>query len=151
MLNNTSTPITHHITPLSGQKLTGYELPQLWIARAEEWENWMELTITLLFGEMILSVSWSELDLLWLSNKRELPSSVVDHTLRWTDSGVPQLDQLIGETLQGATLQSGNHAYLEEPLLTDLVLSFESGKELVIYNALDENGLMVREAAAVSA
>ncbi|WP_419904719.1 hypothetical protein [Kiloniella sp.] len=135
--------IQKHFTKLLGCEITGYELPQLWCEEDQEWSDWMDLPLYLTIGGSTLSISWKKFDELLIETGRVLPFSITGFPVRWLAEDVQLLEPLIGQKLKSVSLASdemtlGGH---QIEIWTRLILTMDNDQNLVIYNALDENGL----------
>lgn len=131
--------VHHQFSELIGKKIKAYELAQIWCEETASWSEWNDLPVFLSIGSRELSISWQKFDELAVEAGRVLPFSVCGSTLRWIDSGNIHLDAVIGHTIESVSLAQelifGGHA-----MWTRLLVHFEGGGSLEVFNALDENG-----------
>ncbi|TVV45496.1 hypothetical protein [Thalassolituus sp. C2-1] len=135
--------IRNQFSPLIGRKVRGYELAQLWCEDECGWDFWMDLPVFLSFDDATLSISWKNFDELAIAYDRCLPFSLEGSTVRWVCEGVSSLDSAIGKTLSFVSIGRGEMSIEEKEveIWTRLLIGFEGGNVLEIYNALDENGI----------
>ena len=127
---------------LLGQRITGYELAELWIESDQEWSLWKDLPVILTFESgASLSIWWRKFDDLGIEEGRVLPFSLSGATVRWVSEGSPELDKAVGYSVESVALAN------DEMIVTRVIeiwihlcLRLSNGGMLDIYNALDENG-----------
>lgn len=128
---------------LIGQRITGYELAELWSEPDQAWSPWRDLPVILTFesGDS-LSIWWSNFDELGLAGGRVLPFSLSGCTVRWVSEGSAELDQAVGLAIESVAL-ANDEMSMERTveIWIHLCLRLSSGGTLNIYNALDETGV----------
>lgn len=127
---------------LLGQRISGYELAELWSESDRRWSPWRDLPVVLTFESgASLSISWSKFDDLGIEKGRVLPFSLSGCTVRWVSEGTPDLDNGVGYAVESIALASGEMSTGRTvEIWTHLYLRLSNGGALDIYNALDENG-----------
>jgi len=128
---------------LIGKTITGYEFAEMWHEEDNEWSEWMDLPVFLRLGNEVISISWFKFDALAIETGRVLPFSLCGSTVRWTGEGHTFLDLSVGKTVSSVSIGRGQMtvADSEIEIWTRLLIGFECGQVLEIFNALDENGV----------
>lgn len=122
-----------------GATLTGYSTAEIFV---DGWEPWNDLPIRLAFKDgQKISVAWSKLDELWLSNDQSLPFNIYESKVRWIENTFDDLNRLIGGVIISVSLGQDYLALGGQkiPLNIHLVVETDQGV-MDIFNALDENG-----------
>jgi hypothetical protein len=130
---------------LIGKELSGYEIAKVEIEGV--WSYWNDLPIYLAFGEDVLSISWTQLNELAISQCRTLPFNVSGFTLEWVDDGFDPLDKTVGKKILSVSLGRSEFSLEDNgiEIWTRLFIGLNNGKTLEIFNALDENGYCLHE------
>ena len=129
--------------PLIGKKITGYELGELWCEEEREWSEWMDLPLYLSAGDEVISISWRNFDELAIERGRVLPFSLGGSTVRWQFEGVLSIEPALGKIISTVSIGRGELSIedREVEIWTRLLIGFQSGEVLEVFNALDENGI----------
>ncbi len=130
---------------LVGKEITGYELPRLWSEEDQEWSDWMDLPLVLLFKEKPVSISWTEFDDLAIEEGRGIPFSIEGCIVKWDSEGHKILDSVVGQSIQRVRLGEGDMSIEGNKIevWTRLIIDLSNKQSLEIYNALDENGVSI--------
>lgn len=141
MLEDKINLIRDACTPLVGRTIERFETAEILYVDGK-WDDWPDLPIRLYCTDQILlSVSWSRFDDLWLSNDKLLPFAAEDATTRWKSNGIEKISEAIGRTIQGVWLgRSGMSIESRDIEIWTRLLFDLNGRWLEVYNALDENG-----------
>ena len=127
--------------PLIGSTIERFETAEI---RRDDgtWDDWPDLPIRIYCDRgLLLSVSWSRFDELWLSNDTALPFPVDHAATRWRTNGIDELRPAIGRRIQRVWLGRGDMSIQsrEIEIWTRLVFDL-GGRWFEVFNALDENG-----------
>lgn len=128
-------------TPLIGRTIERFETAEI-LHDDGRWDDWPHLPIRVYCdGNIMLSVSWSKFDDLWLSNDTSLPFAAEDATTRWKSNGIEKIRPAISCRIQGVSLGRGEITIgsRDVEIWTRLVFDL-GGCWLEVFNALDENG-----------
>ncbi len=105
----------------------------------------MDYPLILNFGDTTIesnvSISWEKFDDLAIESDRVLPSNSF-FVLRWICEGIDALESAIGKILSEVSLGPECPSPFGKPIeaWTHLLLTFEDGSALDIFNAVDETG-----------
>ena len=106
------------------------------------WVAWPDMPIRLYAdSEVIVSVSWSRFDDMWIERGSGLPFATDDATLRWVTNGIMPIQPAIGNRMKSVMIGQGEMTWAgrEAEIWTRLLIEFDAGW-LEVFNALDENG-----------
>lgn len=133
-----------HFGKAIGATLERYQTAEILLDDGS-WSPWPDLPIRLYANSgMVISISWSNFDDLWITNDLSLPFAPEDSTFRWIESSIDMLDRLLGATIDSVHIGRGQLAIEGQELEIWTRLLIQLGKcWLEIYNALDENGYEV--------
>lgn len=135
--------IRETFSELIGETIHSYEFAQLWSEEEWAWSNWMDVPVFLSVGECVLSISWQKFDELAIASGRVLPFSLVGSTVRWVSEGMIPLDLTLGHRIEAVALGMEETSAGEN--WTRLLINLSNGTTFEIYNALDENGFILRD------
>ena len=128
-------------TPLIGSTIERFETAEI---RRDDgtWDDWPDLPIRIYCDRgLLLSVSWSRFDELWLSNDTALPFPVDHAATCWRTNGIDELRPAIGRRIQRVLLGRGDMSIQSREIEIWTRLMFDlGGRWLEVFNALDENG-----------
>jgi hypothetical protein len=141
MIEDKVNAIVNACTPLIGRTIERFQTAEI-LHSDGTWDDWPDLPIRVYCdGDILLSVSWSRFDDLWLSNDTTLPFAAEDATTRWKSNGIEKICPAIGRRIQGVLLGRGEMSIgsCDIEIWTRLVFDL-GGRWLEVFNALDENG-----------
>lgn len=136
--------IDKQISAVTGQYLSGYTCFE-YIADDGQSDRWDDMPLQLFFdGPMPLSIAWSHFDNLWCKIGTELPFDPGENYRKCNNHGIREVEPLIGQKICSFYLGKGQMTIEDRDveIWTRLLLCFEGGQYLEIYNKLDENGYM---------
>jgi len=143
-LENKSQLIRNQFESMLGKPITGYELAELWCEEEKEWSEWMDIPLFLSSGEEVISISWQKFNELAIEKGRTLPFSLSGSTVRWLSEGVSNVEPAIGKIISSISIGRGEMSVedREIEIWTRLLIGFDGGEVLEVFNALDESGIV---------
>jgi len=137
-------------TPVIGSKIAHFETAEI-LHDDGTWDDWPDLPLRLFCSNgVLLSISWSRFDDLWLSNDLSLPFAAEDAATRWKTNAVPQLEGILGRVIDAVWLGRGQMTIDSHDIEIWSRLVFDLGGHwLEVFNALDENGYDLHAAKPV--
>ena len=133
--------VQRHFGPLLGLRISRYETAEL-LLEDGTWSSWPDLPIRIhCDSSMLVSVSWSRFDDLWLANDESLPFAEEDSTTRWVENRIERIKACLGSKIIGVMLGRGEMSVegRDVEIWTRLAIDVGDGW-LEVFNALDENG-----------
>lgn len=136
--------ISNHFKPYIGKPIMGYEIAEVWSEEDKDWSEWMDVPLFLNVNNEVISISWQKFNELGIQSGRVLPFSLSSNTVRWKFEGVKEIEKSIGQIVSSVSIGRGDMelAGNDCEIWTRLLIEFESGDTLEVFNALDENGFV---------
>jgi len=138
--------IRAHFAPLLGAPIACYRTAELFHEDGT-WSSWPDLPIRLYANESLLvSISWSCFDDLWLTNDETVPAWAEEPTTRWVENGIAAINGCLGRPIRSVLLGRGEMKIenREIEIWTRLVIDLDDCL-LEVFNALDENGYQLHD------
>ena len=122
-----------------GKKIIKYETAEIYF---DGWEAWDDLPIRIYFDDGgVISIAWSKLDELWLSNDLTLPFPIDYNQVRWVINTPGEISGCLNSTISSVKLGVDYMAIgTDEIEIFTHLLIYTTNGILDVFNNLDDNG-----------